>query len=100
MKRSWTLEDEAVRRCLSDHTYTTASLPSVTINNMPAMVYGTALAPGFVGLYQVAIQVPTAPASPNVLGILLPPNKLACNPARRDQTCQPQKLSVTFGVPF
>ena len=33
---------------------------SVTINNLPATVYGAALAPGFAGLYQVAIQVPNA----------------------------------------
>jgi uncharacterized protein (TIGR03437 family) len=30
----------------------------VTINNVPATVYGAALAPGFAGLCQVAIQVP------------------------------------------
>jgi uncharacterized protein (TIGR03437 family) len=35
----------------------------VTIGNVPATVYGAALAPGFAGLYQVAIQVPaTAPS--------------------------------------
>ncbi len=32
---------------------------TVTIGNLPATVYGTALAPGFAGLYQVAIQVPS-----------------------------------------
>ena len=31
----------------------------MTINNVPATVYGAALAPGFAGLYQVAIQIPT-----------------------------------------
>lgn len=31
---------------------------SVTIDNVSATVYGAALAPGFAGLYQVAIQVP------------------------------------------
>ena len=41
-----------------DQTYATSTLPSVTINNLPATVYGAALAPGFAGLYQVAIQVP------------------------------------------
>jgi uncharacterized protein (TIGR03437 family) len=30
----------------------------VTINNVQATVYGAALASGFAGLYQVAIQVP------------------------------------------
>jgi uncharacterized protein (TIGR03437 family) len=44
----------------SDATYSTATLPSVSINNLPATVYGAALAPGFAGLYQVAIQVPTS----------------------------------------
>ncbi len=39
--------------------YSTASVPTVTINNTPATVYGAALAPGSAGLYQIAIQVPT-----------------------------------------
>jgi uncharacterized protein (TIGR03437 family) len=30
----------------------------VTVGNLPALVYGTALAPGYAGLYQVAIQIP------------------------------------------
>lgn len=42
----------------SDQTYSTTTLPSVTINNVPATVYGAALASGFGGLYQIAIQVP------------------------------------------
>ena len=44
----------------SDTTYSTTTLPSVSIDNLPAKVYGAALAPGFAGLYQVAIQVPAA----------------------------------------
>jgi len=43
----------------SDRTYSTSSLPTVTIDNLDAKVYGAALTPGFAGLYQVAIQVPT-----------------------------------------
>jgi uncharacterized protein (TIGR03437 family) len=39
-------------------TYSTTTLPTVTINNVPAKVYGAALTAGFAGLYQVAIQVP------------------------------------------
>ena len=39
--------------------FSTASAPTVTINNTPATVYGAALAPGSAGLYQIAIQVPT-----------------------------------------
>lgn len=42
----------------SDHTYSTSDPVAVTINNVPATVYGAALAPGFAGLYQIAIQVP------------------------------------------
>ena len=44
----------------SDQTYSTATLPTVTVGGMSATVYGAALAPGFAGLYQIAIQVPTA----------------------------------------
>lgn len=44
----------------SGSTYSTATLPAVTINNVPATVFGAALAPGFAGLYQVAIQVPSS----------------------------------------
>jgi uncharacterized protein (TIGR03437 family) len=39
--------------------FSTASAPTVTVNNTPATVYGAALAPGSSGLYQIAIQVPT-----------------------------------------
>ncbi len=42
----------------SDQTYSTTSTATITINNVAATVYGAALAPGFAGLYQVAIQVP------------------------------------------
>jgi len=38
---------------------------SVTIDNLPATVYGGALAPGFAGLYQIAIQVPSSLGSGN-----------------------------------
>ena len=41
-----------------DQTYSTSTLPEVTIGGAAATVYGAALAPGYVGLYQVAIQVP------------------------------------------
>ena len=44
----------------SDKTYSTTTLPTVTINNVPAPFYGAALAPGFAGLYQIAIQVPAS----------------------------------------
>jgi uncharacterized protein (TIGR03437 family) len=41
-----------------DKAYSTTTPPVVTIGNMSALVYGAALAPGSVGLYQIAIQVP------------------------------------------
>ena len=44
----------------NDQTYSTVTLPTVTVGGMSATVYGAALAPGFAGLYQIAIQVPTA----------------------------------------
>lgn len=40
--------------------YSTATPPVVTVDGVAATVYGAALAPGFAGLYQVAIQVPPA----------------------------------------
>ncbi len=43
-----------------DKTYSTSTLPTVKINGTSATVYGAALAPGFAGLYQVAIQVPSS----------------------------------------
>ena len=39
-------------------SYSATSAPAVTIGNMSAVVYGAALAPGSVGLYQIGIQVP------------------------------------------
>jgi uncharacterized protein (TIGR03437 family) len=44
----------------SDQAYSTSSMPGITIDNLPATVYGAALAPGSAGLYQIAIQVPTS----------------------------------------
>jgi uncharacterized protein (TIGR03437 family) len=41
-------------------SYTTVSLPTVTVNNTPALVYSAALTPGSAGLYQIAIQVPSS----------------------------------------
>ena len=42
----------------ADKAYATSTLPSITIDNVPATVYAAALAPGSAGLYQIAIQVP------------------------------------------
>jgi uncharacterized protein (TIGR03437 family) len=44
-------------------TYNTASPVTVTINGSPAAVYGTALASGFAGLYQVVVTVPSTMAN-------------------------------------
>lgn len=44
----------------SNTTYSTTTPPTVIIGGASAKVYGAALAPGFAGLYQVAIQVPTS----------------------------------------
>jgi uncharacterized protein (TIGR03437 family) len=44
-------------------TYYTASTVTVMVGGMAATVYGAALAPGYAGLYQVAIQIPTSLAN-------------------------------------
>ena len=40
-------------------TYPTSSAATIKVNNSAVVVYGTALAPGSAGLYQIAIQVPS-----------------------------------------
>jgi uncharacterized protein (TIGR03437 family) len=47
----------------STTTYNTATAVTVKIGNMPATVYGAALAPGYAGLYQVAILIPASLAN-------------------------------------
>jgi uncharacterized protein (TIGR03437 family) len=47
----------------SNATYSTVSPVTVTIGSTSAQVYGTALAPGFAGLYQLAIQIPAGLAN-------------------------------------
>ena len=42
----------------STTTYNTASQVTVTVGGVQATVYGAALAPGYAGLYQIALQVP------------------------------------------
>jgi uncharacterized protein (TIGR03437 family) len=44
-------------------TYYTASAVTVTVGSTAATVYGTALSPGYAGLYQVGIQIPTSLAN-------------------------------------
>jgi uncharacterized protein (TIGR03437 family) len=43
--------------------YYTASAVTVTVGSTAATVYGTALTPGYAGLYQVAVQIPTSLAN-------------------------------------
>jgi uncharacterized protein (TIGR03437 family) len=47
----------------SSTAYNTANAVSVTVGGKTATVYGAALAAGFAGLYQVAIQIPAALAN-------------------------------------
>ena len=42
----------------SDRVYSTSTTPAVTINNVPATVFGAALSPGAAGLFQIALQAP------------------------------------------
>jgi len=42
----------------SSTTYYTSNFVTTTVGGVPATVYGSALAPGYAGLYQVAIQIP------------------------------------------
>lgn len=43
----------------SDQVYSTATMPTVSIQNSPVTVLGAALTPGSAGLYQIAIQIPS-----------------------------------------
>jgi len=47
----------------SNTTYNTATKVSVKVGTESATVYGAALAPGYAGLYQVAIQIPASLAN-------------------------------------
>jgi uncharacterized protein (TIGR03437 family) len=47
----------------SSITYNTASPVIVTVGTAAGVVYGAALAPGYAGLYQVAIQIPPSLAN-------------------------------------
>ena len=40
--------------------YSTANPVKVSIGGIDAIVYGSVLSPGFAGLYQIAVQVPTS----------------------------------------
>jgi uncharacterized protein (TIGR03437 family) len=47
----------------SGQTYSTTTLPLVNVGNVTTTVYGCALAPGFAGLYQLAILIPISLSS-------------------------------------
>jgi len=63
----------------SNQVYATATSPTVTIGNTAALVYGAALVSGSGGLYQIAIQVPSAlangdwPVQATIGGVSSPP---------------------------
>ncbi len=44
----------------STQLYSVLNPPNITVGGIQATVYGAALAPGFAGLYQIAIQIPPA----------------------------------------
>jgi uncharacterized protein (TIGR03437 family) len=50
---------------------TTVATPEVTIGGVPTMVSFSGLAPTFVGLYQVNVQVPSGVAEGNAVPLLL-----------------------------
>jgi len=47
----------------STQLYSVTNPPSITVGGIQATVYGAALAPGFAGLYQIAIQIPATVGS-------------------------------------
>jgi uncharacterized protein (TIGR03437 family) len=86
----------------SDATYNTANVVSVLVGGMPATVYGAALAPGFAGLYQIAIQVPTLANGDYpvvaVAGVSSPAQTMmTVQQYRRTRNWSPQKPIHVFG---
>jgi uncharacterized protein (TIGR03437 family) len=59
---------------------TTTVTPIVSIGGVPAMVVFSGLAPGFVGLYQVNVQVPDTTPSTNAVLVALTIGGIASNP--------------------
>jgi len=59
---------------------TTASIPQVSIGNVPAQVTFSGLAPGYAGLYQVNVQVPTGVPSGNAVPVVLTSLGASSNP--------------------
>ena len=50
---------------------TTTTAPTVTVGGIPSQVSFSGLAPGFVGLYQVNVQVPSNAPSGNAVPVVL-----------------------------
>jgi uncharacterized protein (TIGR03437 family) len=55
----------------ADPLSSTTTLPSVTIGNQAATVSYSGLSPGFVGLYQINVQVPDNALTGNTLPLVL-----------------------------
>lgn len=63
----------------ADPLATTTTTPVVTIGGVPATVSFSGLAPGFVGLYQVNVQVPQSTATGNAVPVILTMSGVASN---------------------
>ena len=59
---------------------TTIATPQVTIGGVPATVNFSGLSPGFVGLYQVDVQVPAGAPTGNAVTVALTIGGVAANP--------------------
>jgi uncharacterized protein (TIGR03437 family) len=59
-------------------SYTT-TVPEVTLGGVPAPVFFSGLAPGFVGLYQVNVKVPEEAPSGNAVDVILTLGGVASN---------------------
>jgi uncharacterized protein (TIGR03437 family) len=55
-------------------------VPAVTIGGLPAFVSFAGLAPGFIGLYQVNVQVPQGVAAGDAVPVVLSIGATASNP--------------------
>jgi uncharacterized protein (TIGR03437 family) len=53
--------------------------PAVTIGGIPARVMFSGLAPGYVGLYQVNVEVPEGLPESDSVGVVLTMNNLESN---------------------
>ncbi len=63
------------------NTYSVADLVTVTVGGVAATVYGAALTPGYAGLYQVAIQIPTSLANGDYAVVATMPMNFGLSPS-------------------